>query len=248
MHIRNILVFIFIFFINLSAKSETNTVDCNQIFEERREELLNTINKIEEAKQSFKEFKDSANSLLNDREVSIDKKDKDVQALLSEIENRKENIKKMLDENKNMLGEIKKEKDDKITMTFAKMKASKAAPILEAMDVSKSSEIIFALDPKSMGKLLSKIEPSKASTIVNLIQKGPPFKEKEFFEYEKKQIENKISNRFKDYGDEDNIRKSPINRDKEEEPEQTQATTNIDDEKKIPTEDTTGIVDIATVD
>ena len=175
------------------------TIDCNQVFDERREELLRELERIDESQQAFEAFKSATNALLDKREEKVKAKEAEVSAILDETKDREEHIQKMLDENKKMLEEIKKAKDNKIGETFAKMKASKAAPILDEMKASKASAILFNLDPKTLGKLLSKMDPSKASTVVNLIKLGPPFKEKEVIAYDKQYLEDKIKSKINSY-------------------------------------------------
>lgn len=174
-------------------------VDCNQIFEERREELLREIEKIDEEHQAFEAFKSATNALIDKRETKLKLKEAEVNATLNEIKDREEHIQKILTENKKMLEEIKKAKDNKIGETFAKMKASKAAPILDEMDASKASAILFNLDAKVLGKILSKMDATKASTVVNLIKKGPPFKEKETVEYDREYLQDKIKSKINSY-------------------------------------------------
>ena len=180
------------------------TIDCNQVFDERREELLRELERIDESRQAFEAFKSATNAFLDKRESKVKAKESEVTDILNETKDREEHIKKMLEENKKMLEEIKKAKDNKIGETFAKMKASKAAPILDEMKASKASAILFNLNPKILGKLLSKMDPSKASTVVNLIKLGPPFKEKEIIEYDKQYLEDKIKSKINSYKPKEN--------------------------------------------
>jgi len=172
--------------------AQKELVDCNMIFDERKEEITREIEKVEEEKQSFEAYKDATNELLNKREVKIKEKEQIVSEILDDIKDRHDRIKKILDENKKLMNEIEKLKDNKISETFAKMKASKAAPILDAMEPSKAASILFNLDPKVLGKLLSKMDANKASTVTDLIKKGPPFKAKEVLEYEQNYLKDKI--------------------------------------------------------
>lgn len=49
------------------------TIDCTKIFEERKEELLKEVEKIDEARQSFEALKAATNSLLDKQKASLNK-------------------------------------------------------------------------------------------------------------------------------------------------------------------------------
>ena len=58
------------------------------------------------------------------------------------------------------------------------MKDSKSAAILQALPDDEAAEILFTLDTKVMSKILAKMDPQKAATLTAMLQKGPPFKDK----------------------------------------------------------------------
>lgn len=179
---------------NSNQKSRVDSkIDCNAIFQERKDELLYEIESLKEEREALESYKSATNSLLDRREEVVKKREAEVEKILEKIESKEERIEKLLGENRKALEEIKKLKDSKVGETFAKMKASKAAPILNEMQESKAASILFNLDPKILGKILAKMEPTKASNVINLIKQGPPFISKEEREYNREYLENKLN-------------------------------------------------------
>ncbi|MDE5592004.1 MAG: PDP protein, partial [Helicobacter sp.] len=61
--------------------------------------------------------------------------------------------------------------------TYAGMKDSKSAAILENLPEKEAAAILFGLDTKTMSKILAKMNPQKAAALTQILQKGPPFEE-----------------------------------------------------------------------
>ena len=167
-----ILVITFIFFLTLSAQ----TVDCTNVFEDRKEELLKEVEKIDEQRQSFEALQAATNSLFDKQKEQLEKERVDLNATLREISLKEENIKKMIEENQKLLKTIDGAKNDKISETYSKMKDSAAAAILEEMSVDESAAVIFTLQAKKVSKIMAKMSPKKASKITQRLVLGPPFK------------------------------------------------------------------------
>lgn len=176
MKILSILFLPIFITLSLNAAAEPGSViDCNKIFEERKGELLVEIEKIDEQQQALQALQAATQTMLDKRETAIGKREQDINTTLQQISQKEQEIKKILQENEDLLAAIKEAKDDKIAETYSKMKASKAAPILEAMNRGEAAEILFSLNPKIMGAMLGKMAPANASELTELLKKGPPF-------------------------------------------------------------------------
>lgn len=162
--------------LNIFAQ-DTNLVDCNKIFDERKNELLGEIEKIDEQQQMLQALQAATQDMLDKKEQILKEKELEINATMSEITKKEDNIKKMLKKNEDLLDAIKKAKDDKISETYAKMKDSKAAPILEALEAKQAAAILFSLKPQETGKIMAKMNPQKASELTALLRLGPPFEQ-----------------------------------------------------------------------
>ncbi len=157
--------------------SADNVYECNQIFNQRKAELTNKIEKIDEDRQAYQALRAATNALFDKKKEMLAQQEKDVNATLEKTRQKEENIKQMLLKNQKLLKAIKEAKDDKITETYSKMKDSAAAQILSAMSEGEASKILFNLQPKKISKIIAKMSPDKASKIIGILLKGPPFKQ-----------------------------------------------------------------------
>ena len=167
-----ILVIFFMLFSVVFAE----TVDCTQVFEERKSELLKEIEKIDEARQSFEALQAATNALFDKQKAKLDEQRNDLNATMRKIANKEENIKKMLEENKQLLETINGAKNDKISETYSKMKDSAAAGILSELNTREAAAVLFSLKAKKVSKIMAKMDPKKASKITQRLVLGPPFK------------------------------------------------------------------------
>jgi flagellar motility protein MotE (MotC chaperone) len=152
------------------------TVDCTQVFEERKSELLKEIEKIDEARQSFEALQAATNALFDKQKEKLDEQRNDLNTTMIKITNKEENIKKMLKENKQLLETINGLKNDKISETYSKMKDSAAAGILSELNTTEAAAVLFSLKAKKVSKIMAKMNPKKASKITQRLVLGPPFK------------------------------------------------------------------------
>ena len=60
---------------------------------------------------------------------------------------------------------------NKVSQTYAKMKAQSAADILSKLDPKEASSILATLKPKATAKILSKMDASKASEMTNFLSR-----------------------------------------------------------------------------
>lgn len=150
-------------------------LQCSAIFEERKAELQNELNKIAEQKKMMNILYDEQKKANDGRMEQLKVQEARVQALIDEAKVREGEIKNLIKQNEDLLAQIDEKKNTKITQTYAKMKDSKAGAIIEAMPLAQGAEILFAMDAKSVGKILAKMEAQKAAQLTELLKKGPPF-------------------------------------------------------------------------
>ena len=93
-----------------------------------------------------------------------------------------------------VLKQIRGATQSKVGETYAGMKDSKSAAILESLPDAEAAGILYALDTKVMSKILSKMTPQKAATLTQLLQKGPPFEEEKESPQPNNAIQNKENN------------------------------------------------------
>ena len=167
-----LFLFYALFSTNLHAIERSEKLfECTKIFEARKEELLVELERIDEQRQSLESLKIATDELLNKKAKNLDERESKVEAKLAEIKQREDVTKSMLEENKKVLENIKKQKMDKISQVYAKMKAASAASVLSNMSVEEAGTILNKLKPKTVGKIFSKMDAKKASTLSTYIIK-----------------------------------------------------------------------------
>ncbi len=163
-------IFVLYLYFNLYG-SDDKIFECNKIFQERKDELLLELQRIDEQKQSLEALKNATQELLKRKKLELDLKEEEINKRLELAKTKEENIKKMLNENKEILKKLKSLKLGKVAQTYSKMKASAAASIISNMDEKTAIEILKELKPKTVGQILSKMEPKKASKLTELLAK-----------------------------------------------------------------------------
>ncbi|HIP47092.1 MAG TPA: PDP protein [Campylobacterales bacterium] len=155
--------------------AENATVDCNKIFELRKQEIVKELERIDEQAQSLEALKNANEELLLKKETQLLKKEEEVKAELLKVQTTKDEVLALYEKNKKVLANIKDAKDDKLSQTYLKMKEGKAAAILDNMKQSEAALILFNLTPKKISKIMAKMDPNNASKITKLLSDGPPF-------------------------------------------------------------------------
>ncbi|STP12105.1 MgtE intracellular N domain [Helicobacter mustelae] len=185
---KKILFFVFIAILNAEQNSQNATLQCNAIFESRKNEILLQLKELEEKKQSLEILKKASDELFAKREQKLKNLQKELALKLQEIkdkekqleQNQKDSqstIKKLITKNEEVLKEIREATESKIAQTYAKMKDSKAAAILNDLATKQAAKILFYLKPSEIGKILAKMDPQKAAMLTEILKKGPPFEE-----------------------------------------------------------------------
>ncbi len=160
--------------LNIYAKEGT-LIECNKIFEARKDELLNQLDKIDEKREEFELYKNSMNKVLEKKEKDISKKEEKINQILKKAENLKKEAERLKKENKQILKNIKEAKSDKISKTYMKMRDSKAAAIFDTMDIKDSARILFGLKASKISKIMAKMDPNNASAITKLLENNQAF-------------------------------------------------------------------------
>jgi len=155
--------------------AENATVDCNKIFELRKQEILKELERIDEQEQSLEALKNANEELLLKKETQLAEKEAEIKNELEKVQKTKEEAVALYEKNKKVLADIKDAKDDKLSQTYLKMKENKAAAILDKMEQGEAALILFNLTPKKISKIMAKMNPTNASTITKLLSDGPPF-------------------------------------------------------------------------
>ena len=152
-----------------------NVIDCNLIFEQRKDELIDELTKIDNQKALMAKLYDEKEALNKQKLQELQIKEQQIENLLNEVKNKEEDIKSLIKKNEELLASINEAKNNKISDTYTKMKDSKAGVIIENMSIRDAVELLHSMDSKSMGKVLSKMSPQKAAKLTELLKKGPPF-------------------------------------------------------------------------
>ena len=153
------------------------TIDCTQIFESRKGELLHEVEKIDEARQSFEALQAATNALFEKQKASLKEREDALAKAKTAMDDKEKKITAMLEENKKLLDQIQAKKSDKLDETYIKMKDAAAAAILEKLPVHEAAAMMFGLPAKKVSQIMAKMTPQTASEIMQQLKKGPPFVE-----------------------------------------------------------------------
>ncbi|OPA76030.1 MotE family protein [Campylobacter pinnipediorum] len=170
------IFYIFIFLYSF-VYADNTSIDCNQIFEARKGEILKELDRIDEQRQALEAFRASVKSLYDENLANLNKKESDINATLKIVENKKKEIDALIEKNNKILEELKNMTTDKVSASYAKMKDQAAADILSDMSVAQAASIMYALEPKKISAIMAKMQPNVASNITIMLTKGPPFKD-----------------------------------------------------------------------
>lgn len=150
-------------------------LNCNGVFESRKAELQNELDKITEQRKMMNIFYDEQRRLNDKKLEALKLQEQRVESLIAEAKSRENNIKDLIKQNEELLTQIDAKKSQKISQTYAKMKDSKASAIIEELPLNEAAEILFAMDSKDIGKIFAKMDAQKAAKLTEMLKKGPPF-------------------------------------------------------------------------
>ncbi len=132
---RNILaisMYVVLLCIIVEAKSEL--YDCTKVFEERKQELILELERIDEQEQALNALKAATEELLKKKEAKLAEKESTLNAQEQDLKVREEEVAKKLKRNEEALKALKEQKMNKVAQTYAKMKAASAADILSNLE------------------------------------------------------------------------------------------------------------------
>ncbi|MEA1917654.1 MAG: PDP protein [Campylobacterota bacterium] len=161
-----------------SLEKTEKLYNCTKIFEERKDELLVELERIDEQRQALDALKVATKDLLAKKEKRLNEQEAKIDSKLEEAKSKEESISKMLEENKKVLEELTSTKMSKVSRMYAKMKPSSAAAILSDMDTNESAKIFQTLKPKTVGNIFAKMDAKKASEITLILTNIEDKKEK----------------------------------------------------------------------
>lgn len=167
----------------------SDVINCNIIFEQRKAEIEGRIKRLEDRQFAITSLQEAAtsilekkNKLLEDREAKLKSEkaalEAEKESYIALKKQKEEELEEMIKQNKKILDEIGAKIASKVATTYAKMRDSQAAPIIEALPLEDAASILFSLDAKVISKILSKMTPPKAAALTERLQAGPPFKTK----------------------------------------------------------------------
>lgn len=185
-----------------SEQTSKQLLQCNAIFDARKGELKEQIRQLDEKTQSIQALENATQNLLDKREAKLKERENALSIKLKEIEDkqakeeaqnkqRQDQIKALIAKNEDILKQIDDAKNNKLAQTYAKMKDSKAAPIIENLPQDEAASILFALSAQDMGKILSKMDPKKAADLTEILKKGPPFEKQKSQALQKENLDKK---------------------------------------------------------
>ncbi|WP_104724842.1 MotE family protein [Helicobacter cholecystus] len=145
-------------------------VDCNALFQSRKEEIAGELQKLQEQQQMLQILQGATEGVLKEREAKLKAQEEQSKKRLEEQEKK---IKDLIAQNQALLEEIKGVKQDKVVQTYTKMKDSKAALILESLPAKDAVDILGKMDAKLMSRIMAKMTPQKAGEITTMLQEVP---------------------------------------------------------------------------
>lgn len=167
------LSFLFVF------GNDNNVVDCNIIFEQRKDELLRELRNIEEQKRVMITLHNEQQALNDKKLQELQLKEQKIESLLKDAKDKEAEIRALIKQNEDILATIQNANSDKISQTYSRMQDSKAAPIIENMPLRDAAELLYSMEAKDMGKILAKMNPQRAAKLTEILKLGPPFEDME---------------------------------------------------------------------
>lgn len=172
-----IRLFFVCFLYVLYVFGDDSIVNCNIIFEQRKDELLSEIRNIEEQKRMMITLHNEQQALNDKKLQELQLKEQKVESLLKEAKDKEAEIKALIKQNETILSNIQNANNNKISQTYSRMQDSKAAPIIENMPLKDAAELLYSMEAKDMSKILSKMNPQKAAKLTEILRSGPPFED-----------------------------------------------------------------------
>jgi len=178
-------IFLLFFVVKSLLFAETRLFECNKIFEERKNELILELERLNDKEASLQALTEETNKLLKMKKAKLDKQEAEINQKLDMISEKENRIEEMLNENKKLLSEIEKLKMTKVSETYSKMKPKAAAAILENLEPKEAVKILLNIKAKILSKIFSKMDPVKASRLTKVLTDIQDLKKKDMNERKK---------------------------------------------------------------
>jgi len=169
-YIKKLIILIFLFS-PLFAVDNQKLIDCYKIFEQKRAELEAKAEQILEQQEALETLKNTYMALMKKKEKELKQKEIELNQTKEEIKEEEKRLQELIKKNEEILAQIKSAKLDKVTKSFAKMRAKNAAKILENMNKNDAIEILQRLPARILSKILANMDPTKAAVYIQLLQK-----------------------------------------------------------------------------
>lgn len=163
------------------SSSRQQVLDCNVIFEQRKDEIINAIKLLDEKQATMQSLQQATNALIDKRqnqlklkEASLKNQREEFAKQKKEFEDQKQYEQSQIDakikQNQEILDSITNAMLSKISQTYSKMPPSQAAAVLENINPKEAAKILSSLDAKVISKILGKMDPLKAATLTQTLQ------------------------------------------------------------------------------
>lgn len=153
--------------------------DCNQIFELRKMEIVQEIDRLERQKAELADLKRATTRVLQGKEAQLADQQAQIAAQLEQIEAERAQIEALTRRNQQILDEIGQVKDDKLVELYTNMRPSSAGEVMNAMDPYLAARILNSLSPKIAADIVARMDPPNAARLTVILQRGPPFEERD---------------------------------------------------------------------
>ena len=172
--------------------NNTNLLDCNIIFEQRKGEIRQELQAIDERQQALQVLQNATQVFLDEKARKLQAQEKNIDEKIIEFQKakefaqaefkaqseqvsldmkaREEYVQELIARNEELLEKIQKVSNDKVIQTYIQMKDAKSAAIISQMSEDEAVEILSNMDSKDMGKILAKMDDQKAAAITQKIR------------------------------------------------------------------------------
>lgn len=150
-------------------------VDCHQIFELRKLEIIQEADRLERQKVELADLRRATDRILGNQEAQLTEREAQLQLQLDDIRAERERLDVLVQRNQKILDEIDQVRDDKLVELYTQMRPSSAGEVMNSMDLHLAARILYALESKIAADIVARMDPANAAQLTVILQKGPPF-------------------------------------------------------------------------
>ena len=151
--------------------NNTNLLDCNIIFEQRKGEIRQELQAIDERQQALQVLQNATQVFLDEKARKLQAQEKNIDEKIIEFQKakefaqaefkaqseqvsldmkaREEYVQELIARNEELLEKIQKVSNDKVIQTYIQMKDAKSAAIISQMSEDEAVEILSNMDGKN---------------------------------------------------------------------------------------------------